>query len=91
MSIRNSKGAIYDSCPYINRVLKITEDTLAEHLYAEIEDELEKVRDINSALRNENLRLEEEKEELEKNIEVLQEQIVDLKQMLQENNLKEGI
>jgi carboxypeptidase C (cathepsin A) len=53
IKIRDSKGNIYDSCPFINKIIQFL-DTQIESANA-IKIELENVRAINSELRKESL------------------------------------
>ncbi len=57
IKIRDSKGNIYNSCPFIDKIIQFL-DTQIESANA-IKVELENVRAINSELRNENAELKE--------------------------------
>jgi aspartyl/asparaginyl-tRNA synthetase len=50
--IRTSKGVIYDSCPYIDKILKLCDEQ--KEIIDKILNELEKVREINQELRKNN-------------------------------------
>ncbi len=56
MKIKDSKGNIYDSCPYINSIQELCSQQ--QEIIGKIVNELEKVRAINQELRNSDKREE---------------------------------